>query len=176
MGRRTRCGRVRSPFGEAPGQVYIPAANPTAVPVLHPKIDASVLRLFDKVPIFSTLSERQLRRLARDFRERNYPVGAPIVHQGEIGPGFYLIVEGRVEVRRKDRRLATLGPGQFFGEMALFEDEPRSADVIAAEPTRTLVLSKFEFWAFATEQPRMLRSILQEMAHRLRETDRSLSE
>lgn len=99
-----------------------------------------------------------------------------MVKQGEKGLGFYLLLEGQVEVRRKGRRLATLGPGEFFGEMALFDDQPRSADVVALQPTRCLVLTKWEFWGFAMNQPRMLRGMLAEMARRLAETDRSLSE
>jgi len=132
--------------------------------------------MLEKVPIFSMLSERQLRGLAKDALERSYAEGAEVVKQGDKGVGFYLLLDGRVEVRRKGRRLATLGPGHFFGEMALFDNEPRTADVIATEPTRCLVLSKWEFWGFAMSEPRMLRGMLEEMARRLGATDRSLSE
>lgn len=147
-----------------------------AVAMFQPKVSPATLRMLENVPIFSTLSDRQLRGLAKDAAERNYAVGATVVSQGEKGIGFYLLLEGRVEVRRKGRRLAVLGPGHFFGEMALFDNEPRSADVVALEPTRCLVLSKWEFWGFAMSQPRMLRGMLEEMARRLGATNRALSE
>lgn len=147
-----------------------------SVPALRVRVNDDVLRMLEKVPIFSGLTERQLRRLARDSLERTYPEGTAVVNQGEKGIGFYLLLDGRVEVRRKNRRLATLGPGHFFGEMALFDDEIRSADVVATETTRCLVLSRWEFWGFAMGQPGMLRGMLQEMARRLRSTNQALSE
>ena len=132
--------------------------------------------MLERVPIFSVLSDRQLRTLAKDALERTYAEGATVVKQGDKGVGFFLILEGRVEVRRKGRRLASLGTGDFFGEMALFDNEPRSADVVASQATRVLVLSKWEFWGFAMGQPRMLRAMLEEMARRLGATNRALSE
>jgi CRP-like cAMP-binding protein len=132
--------------------------------------------MLENVPIFAGLSARQLKGLARDAKERTYALGETVVKQGETGIGFYLLLDGHVDVRRKGRKLAVLGPGQFFGEMALFDNEPRTADVIAAQPTRCLVLSKWEFWGFAMGQPEVLRTILQEMARRLRETNQALSE
>lgn len=132
--------------------------------------------MLERVPIFSSLTKRERRRLARDSMERTYPAGSTVVNQGEKGIGFYLLLDGHVEVRRKNRRLASLGPGHFFGEMALFADEPRSADVVATQPTRCLVLSRWEFWGFAMGQPRMLRSMLQEVARRLSNTNQALTE
>jgi CRP/FNR family transcriptional regulator, cyclic AMP receptor protein len=146
------------------------------VAILRAKVNEGTLRMLEKVPIFSMLSERQLRGLAKDALERSYAEGAEVVKQGDKGVAFYLLLDGRVEVRRKGRRLATLGPGHFFGEMALFDNEPRTADVIATAPTRCLVLSKWEFWGFAMSEPRMLRGMLEEMARRLGATDRALSE
>jgi len=132
--------------------------------------------MLDKVPIFDSLSERQLRKLAQGLSERTFSEGATVVKQGDKGIGFYLVVDGSVEVRRKGRKLAMLGPGDFFGEMALFDDAARSADVIAAKPTRCAVLSKWEFWGFAMGQPKMLRGMLEELARRLGETNKALTE
>ena len=128
------------------------------------------------VPMFSGIPERQLRHLARDAKTLEFADGKTLVQQGEKGVGFYLILDGRADVRRKGRRLASLGPGDFFGEMALFDDEPRTADVVATQATRCLVLSRWEFWGFAMTQPTMLRSMLREMARRLSNTDRAFSE
>ncbi len=131
-------------------------------------------RSFAKIPLFSGLSDRQLRGLVRSAADRSYPQGATIVKQGEPGIGLYLIVEGKVDVRRRSRKLASLGRGHFFGETALFGEAPRTADVIATEPTRCLVLSRWEFWGFAMGRPEILRSILEEMVRRLAETDQAL--
>lgn len=133
-------------------------------------------RLLAKVPLFSGLNDRQLRGLVRTAKERSYPEGTTIVKQGESGIGLYLIVEGKVDVRRRSRKLATFGAGHFFGETALFGDTPRTADVIAAEPTRCLVLSRWEFWGFSMARPEILRGMLEEMARRLAETDKALSD
>lgn len=145
------------------------------MPVFEAKIDGATLKMLQNVPIFSGLNERQLRHLAKDSMGREFKVGDTVVKQGEKGLGFYLLLDGHVEVRRKGRKLATLGPGHFFGEMALFDDQPRSADVVAVEPTRCLVLSKWEFWGVAMGEPRMLRGMLGEMARRLSNTDQALS-
>lgn len=144
--------------------------------MFQPKVDADLVGMLEKVPIFSVLSDRQLRGLAKDGLGRSYPVGATVVKQGEKGVAFFLVLDGKVEVRRKGRRLAILGPGDFFGEMALFDNSPRSADVVATEPTRCLVLNKWEFWGFAEDKGGMLRAMLEEMARRLAATDQSLTE
>jgi CRP/FNR family transcriptional regulator, cyclic AMP receptor protein len=146
------------------------------VALLKAKVDAATLQMLEKVPIFSSLTDRQLRLLAKDALERSYAEGTAVVKQGEKGIAFYLLLDGQCEVKRNARRLATLGPGQFFGEMALFDNAPRSADVFATKPTRCLVLSKWEFWAVAMTEPRMLRGMLEETARRLAETNRSLTE
>jgi CRP/FNR family transcriptional regulator, cyclic AMP receptor protein len=146
------------------------------VPVFKPKVDSDVVEKMGRVPIFNGMTERQLRGLAKYAAGREFAEGASIVKQGEKGIGFYLILDGGVEVRGKGRRLATLKSGDFFGEMALFEQQPRSADVIATRPTRCLVLSRWEFWGFAMDKPQLLRGIIAELARRLGDTNRALSE
>ncbi len=133
-------------------------------------------RSLAKLPLFSELRDRQLRGLLRWAKERSYAAGATIVRQGEPGIGLYLIIDGTVEVRRKSRKLATLRAGHVFGETALFGDAPRTADVIALEPTRCLVLSRWEFWGFVKDRPEILRSMLEEMVRRLAETNKALPE
>ncbi len=129
-----------------------------------------------KVPILASLSQRQLRALAKWVKVLAYAEGETMVKRGEGGIAMYLILEGSAEVRRGSRRLATLGVGQFFGEMTLFDDQPRSADVVALRPSKCAVLSRWEFWGFALSQPTLLRGMLEEMTSRLRETERALSE
>jgi len=129
-----------------------------------------------KAPIFAALTDRQLRSLAKTAKVVAFPANARMVKQGEPGIAFYLLLSGQAEVRQGERTLARLGAGQFFGEMTLVDEQPRSADVIAVQPSECAVLSRWEFWGFAKTEPEVLQGVLREMARRLRETNRALSE
>jgi CRP-like cAMP-binding protein len=131
---------------------------------------------FAAAPLFAEMPERHLKRIAKFAKVRDIPPETFVVKHGEKGIGFYLILEGHVQVRRGGRSIARLGPGDFFGELALFDDRTRSADVVTSEPTRVVVLSRWEFWGFAQEHPAILRTILQEMARRLQENAPSPSQ
>jgi CRP/FNR family transcriptional regulator, cyclic AMP receptor protein len=132
--------------------------------------------MLGRAPIFSGLTEKQLRTLAKSTKVVGFPANARVVKQGEPGIGFYLLLQGQAEVRQGDRVLARLGPGQFFGELTLFDEQPRSADVVAVQPAQCAVLSRWEFWGFAKSEPEVLQGVLREMARRLRETTRALTE
>ena len=129
-----------------------------------------------QAPIFATLTERQLRGLAKTTKVIGYPAGTSIVKQGEPGIAFYIILSGGAEVRQGSRVLAQLVPGQFFGEMTLLDEQPRSADVVATGATSCAVLSRWEFWGFAKSEPEVLQGVLQEMARRLRAANKALTE
>src|SRR3972149_3605358 len=88
---------------------------------------ASNLDYLRRVPIFSGLPARELQFISRSVKERAYDAGAVIVKQGDPGVGFFIIAEGRGEVARDGRRLRDMGPGEFFGEMALMEERIRTA-------------------------------------------------
>lgn len=126
------------------------------------------------VLIFESLSYRQLRKLSKWVEVLEYEEGETIVKRGEEGSGLYLILDGTAEVRRGSQRLARLTVGQFFGEMSFFDNQARSADVVAVLPSKLAVLSRWKFWKFADTEPSVLRNILREMARRLRQTDLTL--
>lgn len=126
--------------------------------------------------IFSGLKRGQLRSIAKSSRERSFKEGDSIVRQGEPGVGFYLITDGSAEVRRDGRTLTRLGRGQFFGEMGLLDQQPRSADVVAVEDTSCLVLSAATFWSLVSTNPKIARGLVQELARRLRATNKALTE
>jgi CRP-like cAMP-binding protein len=128
------------------------------------------------VSIFESLSQRQLRKLSKSTKVLAFEEGEMIVKRGEEGNALYLIVEGAAEVRRGSRKLARLTIGQFFGEMSIFDNQARSADVVAVRPSKVAILSRWEFWRFADTEPTVLRNVLGEMARRLRQTDLTLSE
>ncbi|HTT16982.1 MAG TPA: Crp/Fnr family transcriptional regulator [Thermoplasmata archaeon] len=135
-----------------------------------------VAAMLGKAPILAALTERQLRSLAKTAKVIAYPPSSRIVKEGEPGIGLYLILDGEAEVRHGDRVLAKLGTGQFFGEMSLLDEQPRSADVVTLRPSECAVLSRWEFWGFAKSEPEVLQGVLREMARRLRETNRALTE
>ena len=136
----------------------------------------SVAELLGQAPIFAALTERHLRALAKMASVVSFPANGQVVRQGEPGTALYIVLTGRAEVRQGARPLATLGPGQFFGEMTLLDEHPRSADVVALEPVQCAVLSRQDFWGFAKGEPEVLQGVGREMARRLREANRSLSE
>lgn len=137
---------------------------------------AELAKQLKKVSILGALSQNQLRTLANWTEVVTYNEGETVVKRGDKGNGVYLILEGAAEVRRGSRKLARLGEGQMFGEMSLFDDEPRSADVVTVAPSKFAVLQKWEFWGFAAGQPGVVLGILAEMSRRLRAADEALAE
>ena len=144
------------------------------MPDLPPPTDPQAL--LRSVPLFSSLSKSQIRTMATTAKERNYRDGDTIVKQGDKGIGFYLVLGGRARVEKAGQKLAELGPGQYFGEMALLDDQPRTADVKAQGPVKCLVLSPWEFWAAVGNEPEVLRTLLKETVRRLRSSSSAYSE
>ena len=129
---------------------------------------STILEMLQKAPLWSGLTERELKVIARSFKELKYETGDVIVRKGEAGIGFYLIMDGTVEVRSDGKILSKLGPGQFFGEMSVVDGQPRSADVVAVEPLRCLALTSWSFKSIVSEHPKMALKLLQESVRRLR--------
>jgi len=129
-----------------------------------------------QVPLFSTCSRKDLQKLSKASDEITVKAGKVLVEEGKPGHEFFLIVEGRAEVRRKNRKVASLGPGQFFGELSLLDRGPRSATVIAETEMTLLVLGQREFAGVIDDVPAMAHKLLAALAGRLREADtRALS-
>jgi CRP/FNR family cyclic AMP-dependent transcriptional regulator len=127
-----------------------------------------------KVPLFQSLKDRQLVRLADRMVERNYSAGDMIVKQGQGGEGFYILISGKAEVIRERLdgekvQVNNFGPTDYFGELALLdEDGVRTASITAVEPTTCLVLTRWDFLATLRQDADMAVEILQEMARRFR--------
>jgi CRP-like cAMP-binding protein len=135
-----------------------------------------VIEMLAKASLWSGLDKKDLKLIAKLSKERKYDTGSVIVQKGEGGVGFYLILEGSVEIKSNGTTLAKLGPGQFFGEMSVIDNQPRSANVVAIEPSRCLILTAWSFNALVTEHPKIALKILQEFVRRLRDTNKALSE
>jgi CRP/FNR family cyclic AMP-dependent transcriptional regulator len=123
------------------------------------------------VPLFSACSKKDLQRIAKASDEIDVQAGRVLVEQGKPGHEFFLIVDGTATVRRNDRKIASLGEGQYFGELSLLDRGPRTATVVATSDMRVLVLGQRGFLGVLDEVPGLAYKILRLMAHRLREAD-----
>jgi CRP/FNR family cyclic AMP-dependent transcriptional regulator len=123
-----------------------------------------------KVGLFSGVSPRALGLIADKLEEIDFPAGRYIVRQGQVGTGCYLITRGTVSVVRGGETLASLGPGDLFGELSVLDQLPRVAHVIAAEPTSCLALASWDFTDILERNPKITLAVLREVARRLRDT------
>ena len=127
------------------------------------------------IPLFHGLNNKQLKQLAKRFVPRSYEAGKNIVTQGKGGEGMFVIISGRAEavVESGDGTKNTVnefGPREFFGEVAMLDDGPRTASVIATEPTECLVLTRSDFIALMKMDAEMAIEITVALAKRLRRT------
>lgn len=137
----------------------------------------NVSELLKDVPLFSSFNDKHLQAVVKTAKETEFGSGATIVKEGDRSKvGFFLILEGQVEVRKAGRVLSRLGSGQFFGEMAVLDGQPRSADVVAVAPTKCLVLASWDIKGLITTYPDIAHEIIGELTRRLRQTSMALSE
>ena len=119
-------------------------------------------------PLFGGVGPDDLAAIAERAVEVDFPAEHVIARQGEIGTGFFVIVEGTVRVVRDGEELARLGPGDFFGEMSVIDGLPRVAMVVTTKPTRCLALASWEFERLVIEHPTIGLAILRGLSARLR--------
>jgi CRP/FNR family cyclic AMP-dependent transcriptional regulator len=122
--------------------------------------------LLRKVGLFERVSERDIKRLADALKKRVFPEGDVILAQGEGGIGFFVIGEGTVEYSVDGKRVGSGGPGDYFGEVALIDDEPRSATVTAATDVTVYGMTRWDFRAFVDENADIASGLRQVMAKR----------
>jgi CRP-like cAMP-binding protein len=131
--------------------------------------------LLSRCTLFLSLDADGLAALAERAAEVDFPAGHVIARQGEIGTGLFIVVNGAVRVVRSGELIARLGVGDFFGELSVLDRMPRTASVIADEPTGCLALASWDFEATVVESPAIALAIMRGLARRLRErteTDR----
>jgi CRP/FNR family transcriptional regulator, cyclic AMP receptor protein len=142
------------------------------------KAKPQAAKMLAEVPLFAGLKGKQIKSVASAFaRERSYNAGEVIEKEGDSGVAFYLITNGSVEVKKGETLVSKLGRGQFFGEMALIDKQPRSATIVSAESgTKALVMPVWNFKAALETDPKVAMGVMKELARRLRETTNALTE
>jgi CRP/FNR family cyclic AMP-dependent transcriptional regulator len=129
-----------------------------------------------RVPLFSSLTEAQLEGVAAGSARRSYPRGRTIVAEGEASQSMYILLAGRAKVQRSDSEgkeviLAVIGSGEFFGEMSLIDDAPRSASVITLETCEFMAVGKDIFKTILMQSPELCMAVMRGLVRRLREAD-----
>jgi CRP/FNR family cyclic AMP-dependent transcriptional regulator len=131
------------------------------------------------VPLFASFPDEQLRMLTTMVTRRSAPRGTTIMAGGDATDSLYIVLSGRLKVMMSDSEgkeviLTILGPGEFFGEMGLIDDEPRSASVVTIEPCELLSIAKRDFKRCLAENFEMTMEVMRGLVRRLREADRKI--
>ncbi|MGD0881497.1 MAG: cyclic nucleotide-binding domain-containing protein [Acidimicrobiales bacterium] len=121
--------------------------------------------------LFSSCTAAELRKIRSSLDSVSVPAGKILVQEGHIGQEFFVIVSGRAAVTRNGKKVATLGPGDHFGELALLDRRPRSASVVSETDLDVLVMSQRQFNSLLESVPSIARKLLSALATRLREAD-----
>lgn len=133
--------------------------------------------LLARSPLFSQLVPAELEKIAALLRRRRYRAGEPVFREGDPGTALYVVDTGEIRILLggadgKEVVLSLLGPGEFFGELALLDGEPRSADAVATVATELLVLPRDDFLRLLREVPAVAVNMLAALSRRFRRTDR----
>ena len=136
--------------------------------------------LLRTVPIFSELTDGDITSLAKLSSRRRYPKDTVVFFENEEGDSFFMILAGRIKVTilgddGREVILSMLGPGDFFGEMALLDNEPRSATAIAVEETELLSLSRTDFQSVLTDNRSITTALIKILTARLRRANHQIS-
>ena len=129
--------------------------------------------LLKSVPLFEHCSRRDLGKIAAITDEIAVEPGKVLITEGDRGREFFVIISGEVEVRRKGRKVATLGPDAYFGEIALLSQKPRTATVTAITPLRVLVIADREFVDLLDAIPELWLKVARSLAERITADDLS---
>jgi CRP-like cAMP-binding protein len=127
-----------------------------------------------RVPIFGSCSAEEIAAIAGVAQASHFEPAQIIVTQGTPGQAFYLVLAGRVEIVRDNKSLGAFGAGDFFGEMSLLDQAPRSATIRAIEPTDCLMLSSWDFKSLLEKHPSIAIKLLEVLSRRLRVADEHL--
>jgi CRP-like cAMP-binding protein len=130
----------------------------------------SKIDLIRRVPLFSSASKSGLAEIASIADEIDLPEGKVLIKEGDSGREFFVLIEGTADVERGGRDVATLGPGDFFGEIALIAKTPRTATITTTSPVRALVITDRAFRQLLDHSPQIQNGVLTALAERLAPT------
>jgi len=133
------------------------------------------VKLLSQVPIFQGLSKRELSAIAQSAKEVTHRAGSVLAREGDAGVGFFLITDGAARVTVGGRPRGRLGPGEFFGEISLLDQGPRTATVTADTPVATLGITAWVFKRLIETNPSIASKMLKVMAERLRQSSKELT-
>lgn len=125
------------------------------------------LELLKRVPLFADCSKRELETVAAIADELTMPAGRELTKEGARGAEFVVLAEGAADVRRRGRKVNTLGSGDFLGEIALITGTPRTATVTTTAPSRVLVMTAPAFRRLLRDSPSLQLKVLDALARRL---------
>jgi CRP-like cAMP-binding protein len=125
------------------------------------------VELIKRVPLFSHCSRKELGLVAQIADEIDIPEGKTLMREGDRGREFFVLVDGSADVRKKNRKVNTMGGGDFFGEIALVSQRPRTATVTTTSPVRALVVTEQSFRSLLGRAPEVQRKVLQALADRV---------
>jgi CRP/FNR family cyclic AMP-dependent transcriptional regulator len=148
----------------------------TPMPAIATTVSTTVLK---SVPLFASFPDEQLRTLVSVVTRRSAPRASVIMTAGDQIDSLYIVISGRLKVMMGDADgkeviLSLIGPGEFFGEMGLIDDSPRSASVVTIEPCELLSITKRDFKSCLAENFEMSMAVMRGLVRRLREADRKI--
>jgi CRP-like cAMP-binding protein len=124
------------------------------------------------VPLFADLPKRALQRLAKQADELSFEPGERLVEEGFLGETLFVVMQGKAKVTRRDRRVGSVVPGDFFGELSTIDGGPRTATVVAETPMRVLRLFRATLRKLLDDEPALAVKILDGMVRRIRQVER----
>lgn len=129
------------------------------------------VELLQRIPLFAELESRELERLGESFKERTFNAGEPVATEGEGGAGFFVIESGEASVTVHGDERGRLGPGDYFGDVAMIDQGDRTASIKAESDLKCYGLTFWDFRPIVESEPRIAWPLLQAMAKRLRQAE-----
>jgi cAMP-binding proteins - catabolite gene activator and regulatory subunit of cAMP-dependent protein kinases len=138
------------------------------------KVSQEITTHLASVRIFATCGKKELRAIAKTAKITKVPSGTQVIAEGDEGDTMYVVLSGTARVSRGGRKLATVGPGEAFGELALLSKGPRTASVDALSDMDVAIITRRQLWGLLEAAPAFARKLLESLADRVRELDKKV--